>query len=133
MLGRRSQYLGALAALLVVVSVRAEEVREESAAHAQQLMERVDILFKEGHYSAAIPVAEQAVAIRERVFGPEHPDTATAINYLGRLHRFAGNYLQAEAFLKRGLAIREKVFGPNHPDVASSLINLAAVYHVAID
>src|SRR5712671_1016412 len=127
MLSRRSHYVAALAALLFIFSARAEEIRKEPVAHAQQLMDEVDALFKGGHYAQAIPVAEQAVATREKVLGPEHPDTATSINYLGRLYRYAGDYSRAEPLLKRGLAIREKSLEPDHPDIADSLNNLGAL------
>src|SRR5206468_6420191 len=37
-------------------------------------------LIKNGDYASARPYSEQALAIRERVLGPDHPDTATSLN-----------------------------------------------------
>jgi tetratricopeptide (TPR) repeat protein len=62
-----------------------------------------------GHYREAIPIAQRALTIREKVFGPEHPYTAQALNHLGDFYRATGTYAKAEPLLQRALAIREKV------------------------
>lgn len=44
-----------------------------------------------GRPAEALPMAERAVAIRERVSGPDHPDTIKALNTLGGcMHRTKG-------------------------------------------
>ena len=58
---------------------------------------------------------QRALAIREEVLGPEHPDTATSLNNLAGLYYAQGKYSLAEPLLKRALAIREKQLGPEHP------------------
>ena len=40
------------------------------------LDQRVQKLFKQGKYQEAIPLAEKAVELAKRIYGPEHPDTA---------------------------------------------------------
>jgi tetratricopeptide (TPR) repeat protein len=103
---------------------------EQSAEleEAQRLNEQVIQLYNQGPYAAAIPLAERALAIREKVLGKEHPDVATSLNNLAGLYRGMGNYSQAEPLLQRALAIKEKVLGLEHPDVANSLNNLAELY-----
>ena len=83
----------------------------------------------QGRYADAEPHYQRALAIREKVLGPEHPDVATSLNNLAVLYRAQGRYADAEPRYQRALAIREKVLGPEHPDVATSLNNLAALYH----
>jgi tetratricopeptide (TPR) repeat protein len=75
-------------------------------------------------YSDARPIFERVLAIREKVLGPEHPDTAQSLNDFATLLRLEGNRVGAQPLLERALAIREKVLGPEHPDTAQSLNNL---------
>jgi len=79
-------------------------------------------------YEQAKPLYERALAIREKVFGKEHPSVATSLNNLAGLSYSQGNYEQAKPLYERALAISEKVFGKEHPDVATSLNNLALLY-----
>jgi hypothetical protein len=62
--------------------------------------------------------------VRERVLGPEHPDTATSLNNLGSLLQAQGDLAGARPYYERALAVRERVLGPEHPDTATSLNNL---------
>jgi hypothetical protein len=68
---------------------------------------------------------KRALAIRQRVLGPDHPLTAEALNNLGVVLREHGQLATAVALYKRALAIRERVLGPDHIDTAVSLNNLA--------
>ena len=74
---------------------------------------------------AALPAA---LAIREKVLGPEHPDTAITLNNLAILYRNQGKYEEAEPLFQRALAIKEKALGPEHPATARTLNNLALLY-----
>jgi hypothetical protein len=69
---------------------------------------------------------ERALAIHEKVLGPEHPLTATSLNNLALLCDLA----EARPLLERALAIREKVLDPEHPVTANSLTNLAHLVSV---
>jgi tetratricopeptide (TPR) repeat protein len=92
------------------------------------LNQQVQTLYKQGKYQEAIPLAEKAVELAKRVYGPEHPDTATSLNNLGKLYREMGEYAKAEPPLQEALRIRQKVLGPEHPDTATSLANLGSLY-----
>jgi tetratricopeptide (TPR) repeat protein/transcriptional regulator with XRE-family HTH domain len=80
-----------------------------------------------GDIRAARPWYERALAIRERVLGPDHPDTALSLNNVGWLLRDQGELTAARPHLERALAIRERVLGPDHPDTAEGLCNLAGL------
>ena len=75
-------------------------------------------LYKEGKFPEAVTVAQQAVALAEKLHGPDHIDVATPLNNLGEFYRVTGRYADAEQLHKRALAIREKALGPDHPAVA---------------
>jgi tetratricopeptide (TPR) repeat protein len=67
---------------------------------------------------------ERALAIREQVLGPDHPDTAQSLNNLAGLLQVTGDYMGARPLLERALAIWEQTLGPDHPTTAQSLNNL---------
>jgi tetratricopeptide (TPR) repeat protein len=94
------------------------------------LNQQVKQLIEEGKYPEAVPLAEKAVELAKRVYGPEHPYTATSLNNLGELRQAMGEYPKAEPLLQEALRIRQKVLGPEHPDTALSLNNLGGLYRV---
>ena len=81
-----------------------------------------------GAYEKAEPLNLRALAIHEKVLGPEHPATAATLHNLAGLYFSMGAYEKAEPLYLRALAIREKVLGPEHPDTAATLHNLAMLY-----
>jgi len=72
-------------------------------------------------------LAERAVAIREKVQGPAHPDLATSLLNLGVQRTLGGDPAAARPLLERALEIRQATFGPDHPLVASALQSLAGL------
>jgi tetratricopeptide (TPR) repeat protein len=85
-------------------------------------------LIRAGKYDEARPLAERALAIRERVLGPEHPDVDASLNVLAAIHIRKSDYARSESLFQRALAISEKALGPEHPSVANYLDSLANVY-----
>ena len=83
------------------------------------------LLQAQGDFAGARPLFERALAIREKVLGPEHPDTATSLSNLAILLQDQGDFAGARPLFERALAIREKALGPEHPNTARSLNNLA--------
>jgi tetratricopeptide (TPR) repeat protein len=77
-----------------------------------------------GAYAQARPLHEQALAIREKTLGPEHPLTATSLNNLALVLKDEGDLAAARPLYERALAIDEKALGPEHPDTAIDLANL---------
>jgi tetratricopeptide (TPR) repeat protein len=77
-----------------------------------------------GDYSGARLYVGRALAVREQVPGPQHPDTAISLNNLGSLLIDLGDLAAARPYLERALAISEQVLGPQHPLTAQSLNNL---------
>ena len=82
----------------------------------------------QGDTAGAIELQKQAVAVREKALGPNHPDVATSLNSLAALYGAQDNYAAAEPLLVRALAIREKAFGADDHYTAQSVNNLALLY-----
>jgi tetratricopeptide (TPR) repeat protein len=78
-----------------------------------------------GQYSAAEKTHRQVNPLREKVLGPEHPDTLTSMSNLAVVLERQGKYEEAESMSRQTLAQREKVLGPEHPDTLTSMGNLA--------
>jgi Tetratricopeptide repeat/Domain of unknown function (DUF4062) len=76
----------------------------------------------------AIVIGERLVADRERLLGPDHPDTLTTRNNLAAAYWSASRIDEAIALDEQTLAARERVMGPDHPDTLSTRSNLANDY-----
>jgi serine/threonine-protein kinase len=73
-------------------------------------------------------VLGEALAIRERVYGPEHPRVASTVNELGAVALGAGRLDEAEQYFLRVTAIYRKVHGDTHYQTGIGLSNLASTY-----
>ncbi len=78
-------------------------------------------------YSSALPLFERALAISEKVWGPNHPDTAMSLNNIGGLLQSQADLARARPYYEKALAINEKVLGADHPTTAGSLNNLGGL------
>jgi CHAT domain-containing protein/tetratricopeptide (TPR) repeat protein len=78
----------------------------------------------------AQPLLEQLLAIRKKVLGEEHPDTAQSYNMLARSLLLQGKFVEAEASYRKALAIRQKLLGEEHPDTAQSYDGVASSLHL---
>lgn len=76
----------------------------------------------------ALPFQQRALAIHEKLLGPEHLDTATSLNNLAVTYSALGQHDKALPLQQRVLAIHEKVHGPKHLATARSLSNLAETH-----
>jgi tetratricopeptide (TPR) repeat protein len=85
-----------------------------------------------GVYSEARPLLERALAIREKMVGPEDPGTATSLHNLASLLHSQGDLTGARPFYERALAINEKRFGEGLA-TAISLNNLGGLLHAQGD
>lgn len=93
------------------------------AHHASQLGFS---LLAAGQPQSAEEPAERSLVINKRLFGSDHPATATSYHLSGyvRLQRF--RYAEAETYFREALAIRGRVLGVTHSEYAASLAGLAS-------
>jgi tetratricopeptide (TPR) repeat protein len=80
-------------------------------------------------YTEARSLYERALAIDEKVSGPDHPQTAVGLTNLANLLTAQGDLTEALPLYERSLAIGEKAFGPDHPDMVPKLGNLGSLLH----
>jgi CHAT domain-containing protein/Tfp pilus assembly protein PilF len=122
----RYQYLATFLMFLLLYSLSVATTENDPILReARKLYQKALELRDADKYDEAIPLFERVLGIRERTLGPDHPDVADALNSLGVLYYYKGDYVRAEPLCQRALTIREKALGPEHLDVAASLNNLA--------
>src|SRR5262249_21770199 len=63
----------------------------------------------------------RAIAIKEKVLGPDHPSVAITLVNLGSMKLDAHQPAEAKALLERALRIQEAALGPEHPDEVMTL------------
>jgi hypothetical protein len=74
-----SRIVVAAIVLWTALAITPAAAREDEAAALQA---KVEELSRQGKYADAIPLAQRALAIREKTLGPDHPDVATSLNNL---------------------------------------------------
>src|SRR6185437_12053105 len=72
-----------------------------------------------------IPLLEQTLADRERVLGPEHPDTQATRRRLATAYQDAGRAAEAAPLLDRASADRKPVLRTDRPDTPVAPKDLA--------
>jgi CHAT domain-containing protein/Tfp pilus assembly protein PilF len=102
--------------------------KQEHPDYANSLNNLAILYYQMGQYDKALPLYEQALAIRKKVLGEEHRGYANSLNNLAILYYQMGQYDKALPLYEQALAIRKKVLGEEHPSYAFSLNNLAALY-----
>jgi tetratricopeptide (TPR) repeat protein len=80
-----------------------------------------------GEYATAEEISRDALDGREKVLGPEHPDTLTSVSNLGSLLKSQGKYEEAETMHRRALEGYEKALGLEHPYTLTSVSNLGSL------
>jgi tetratricopeptide (TPR) repeat protein len=124
------QQLGACRALLPhLEQADIQELWSDAVGQASLLLALGRVQQALLNYATALLLYERALAIREQVLGPEHPDTARSLNNLALLHDTLGNYAAAQPLYERALAIFEQMLGLTHPDIARILNNVALLHH----
>ena len=90
-------------------------IEKQSPLAAQAHFGLAGLYRKQDKNEQAEPLYQRALAIQEKMLGPEHPELATYLNNLALFYEAQGDYEQAESLFQRALTIRELVFGPTHP------------------
>jgi tetratricopeptide (TPR) repeat protein len=103
---------------------------ELESAEAARVLDQLGCYLREcAQHDQAESLLRRGLAIRESLFGPDHPLTATSVANLARLASDAGRYEEAVELYRRALDVRERVLGRADAETADALSGLAAVYH----
>lgn len=80
-----------------------------------------------GRYQEAEASLRHACIQAEKTFGPDHPETAVALNNIAVFLQAVNRLDEAELLLRRALRIDESHYGLEHSIVARDLNNVAAI------
>src|SRR5262245_25562883 len=72
--------------------------------------------------------ARKVLAVRQELWGEDHPQYAVSLNNLAAAHRELGEFREARDLCKRALAILQRALGEAHPTCVTTLYELAQVY-----
>lgn len=79
----------------------------------------------QGRYAEAQPLTQQALFVCRRLFGDDHPATASCYNNLAGALESQGKYFEARQLHEEALAISRRLFGEQNHHTARSYHNLA--------
>src|SRR6266567_5715682 len=98
--------------LRVMIKVALKREDERAAALSNELGRHLRMV---GAYNEAQSYMEQALEIRQKALGAEHPDMAQILSGLAKLYAKQDRDSEAEEFYRQALAIQEQSFGPVYP------------------
>jgi len=99
---------------------------DHESAELPRLLNKAGLfLLGSGDAAGALPLFRRALESRERLLGPEHPDTLTSVNNLAHCLNALGDAAGALPLYRRALESKERVLGPEHPNTLSGVSNLA--------
>jgi len=76
----------------------------------------------------AADMLRKVLALREKFYGPYHPDVSDSLINLAALYSSSTQYEEALPMLQRSLEICRSVHGPSHPDTLTCLDRLAELH-----
>ena len=106
-------------------NIRQGQARDEEIARSYHYLGRVQ--YKEVEYSQAIESHKNAVLLRKRLFGENHPETAESYYEWGKTSFHEEDLAKALALLERSLAISESEMGKDHEKTGDHLYQLGLV------
>jgi tetratricopeptide (TPR) repeat protein len=99
---------------------------ELESAEAARVLDQLGCYLREyAQHEQAEALLRRGLAIRESLFGADHPLTATSVANLARLAIDAGRYEDAVRLYRRALDVRERVLGRDDPETADAVSGLA--------
>ncbi len=81
----------------------------------------------QGNFSEAERCLREALEIKRRVLGNQHPSTLVSLNNLAVLLQDQQQLAAAEPLFREAMEIKIRILGLDHPDTAISIDNLAMV------
>jgi serine/threonine-protein kinase len=107
------------------------ELEEQPLTRARLLVTIANVYMKMGLYSEAIPLFEEAAAIRTEELGEDHEDLAAVLNDVAMAYLHNGDHAKAEELLLQALDLRERSLGLENVAVGHTALNLGNLYRSA--
>lgn len=112
-----------------VLDKASKDISKEMAHDPEEQAEMMDVMgrvyYGLGLYKEAEPLLTQAVDIRSRVLGAEHPDTVASMAELARVLGMGGRVPEEEKLQRQVLDIRRRRLGPSNLATITAISQLA--------
>ena len=95
-------------------------------ARMLQLQSEVDRRL--GNFKKALDSIDQAIAMKEEIYGQDHPSVAEALEIKVKVFHHLGDSKQEKLLIDRALRIRKASYGDTHPEVGRSVHDLGSYY-----
>jgi CHAT domain-containing protein/tetratricopeptide (TPR) repeat protein len=115
------------------LQARLDKAGRQRLRQAVALNAGVEELFRRGRAREALPLAQQALAIRREILTENHPFYALSLDNLALLYKEMGDYRKALPLSEQARDLRHKLLTENHPAYAQSINNLATLYQAMGD
>jgi serine/threonine protein kinase len=102
-----------------------QELKDHPAVQGRLMATMGRVYTSLGLYDQARLLLQDALAIRRRTLGEQHPEVAESLDDLGSLQFEIGNLGEAERLLRDALALRRRTLGDEHLDTATTENHLA--------
>ncbi len=106
------------------------ELQAQPALQANLMHTMGDAYRSLGLFDRALPLLENALQTRQRLYGNENVETAETLQNLALLRMEHGDFAEAEPLARAALDARRKLYGDNHKAIASSLNNLGYLFYL---
>ena len=107
---------------------KAAKRSKETGDYAARLADLALACDRQGKYSEAEPMYNEALDICRRLYGNDHPSVIMGLNRLAALNCAQADFYLSEPLYMEALQIRKRLLDDGDPKIAESLSNLANVY-----
>ncbi len=104
-----------------------EQFKDQPLVRARLLQTLSATMTQLGILDRALPPQSEALAIRRRELGNEHPDTLSSVGAAAELYRQLGKMDQAEPLFTEAFDVAHRVLGDNHRVTLSAVNNMGAL------
>jgi serine/threonine-protein kinase len=105
----------------------ARTLDREPATQAQMYETLGGLYQKLGQFPRADTLLRKALAQRQKIYGPEHPDVAQSLVALAMLRDAQAEFDSAEVFASKGLAMLKRHLPPDHQSVRKATTSLGRI------
>jgi tetratricopeptide (TPR) repeat protein len=100
-----------------------ERLGRHDLLRAWALNDQGAVYLAEGKYERAVTILKQALALKQKVLGPEHPDVGMSEGNIAIALAALDRNEEAKIHVDRSLAVMKKGLGAEHPELAVQLGN----------
>lgn len=108
---------------------KAQKSALEKGKYSELLLEFGEFLQYVGKYNQALTIYQRVYRMNKELYGENHPNTATSINYIGLICLKQAKYKSAIKYILKALRIRERILDQNHPDMIQSYNNIGYIHY----